>query len=159
MSNYYSNAIEILPGLWIGDNKTVHDTSFLREKLITCIINCTSQDLLIDSGIVEANLKLPIEEYFDIGTTDHLCKICDDMCSLIENYIKSHNILIYCHISKQISYAIIIAYIMKFGKMGYNDTLKAVESKDPNVANPQFRYEDTLLSYEKYLCLDLGSSN
>ena len=39
--NHSTSYNEILPGLWLGDKASSHNTDFLSAKKIQCIINCT----------------------------------------------------------------------------------------------------------------------
>ena len=100
-SNYYSNATEILPGLWLGDIKASLDTAFLKDKQIQCVINCTDRHPFADDPIIKIKHRVPVKDNMDINEMAKLYQSFDESCDLIKTNIVSHNILIHCYAGKQ----------------------------------------------------------
>ena len=150
-SNYYSNASEILPGLWLGDIKASLDTTFLNNKQIQCIINCTDRHPFTDDPLIKIKYRLPVKDNNDINEIDKFYYLLDDVVSQIKKYIRSYNILVHCYAGKQRSAAVIIAYLMKYGQMDLQSAINALKSKKPDVLDPQFNFEIALQIYEKCL--------
>ncbi len=146
-SGYYSNATEILPGLWLGDIKASLDTAFLKDKQIQCVINCTDRHPFADDPIVKIKYRLPVKDNLDINEITKLYQSLDDLCDHIKSHIVSCNVLIHCYAGKQRSATVIIAYLMKHGKMDLSSALIAVKSKKPDVFEPQFNFEPALQLY------------
>ena len=94
---YYSNASEILPGIWLGNTESSHDGSFLKDKHILSILNCTSTEPYADHPTVKNKIRLAIDEstlmddYFYRSTKQ------------IQKLASQGHLLIHCYNDKQIS--------------------------------------------------------
>jgi hypothetical protein len=144
---YYSNATEILPGLWLGDIKASLDTTFLRDKQIQCIINCTDRHPFAEDSIIKVKHRLSIKDNLDINGMAKLYQSLDHLCDQIKTNIISHNILIHCYPGKQRSTTIIIAYLMKYGHMDLQSAMIAIKSKNPDIFELPFNFEPVLQLY------------
>ncbi len=143
----YSNATEILPGLWLGDIKSSLDISFLRDKQIQCIINCTDHHPFTDDPMIKIKYRLSVKDNLDINETIKLYQSLDDFCDYIKHNIVSHNILIHCYAGKQRSPSVVVAYLMKYAKMDLQSSINSVKSKKPDIFEPQVNFESALQLY------------
>lgn len=119
--NFYNNADEIIPRLWLGNHKSALDASFLKKNNINVIINCTKNKCFIDKRQENNKISDNIEMY-RIPVNDSLLE-CDFIIMqayfkiivplLLRKYtIEQKNILIHCHMGKQRS-AIVVAALLK----------------------------------------------
>lgn len=129
----FVNANEILPGLWLGNAKSAHDTSFLTENNINVVVNCTqdipfltdvqSIDITKDSydDIVESthikiphlkNIRIPVNDSLlekDILLMQHYLTVL--LPQILDYYNSGKKILIHCYAGKQRS-AIVVAALL-----------------------------------------------
>ena len=150
-SQYYSNATEILPGLWLGDLQASIDSNFLLDKQIQCVINCTDNHPFTDDPIVLIKHRLAVKDNLELEEIAKLYQSLDDLCDMIKQNLLVYNMLIHCYAGKQRSASIIIAYLMKYGKMDLSLAIFAVKSKKPDVFEPGFNFEPALKLYESKL--------
>ena len=146
--NHYSNATEILPGLWLGDIKSSLDATFLNDKQIRCIINCTDRHPFIDDPSIEIKYRLPVKDNNDIHEIEKFYHLLNEVVDLIKINIRSYNILVHCYAGKQRSAAVILAYLIKYGQMNLQSAINALKSKKPDVLDPQFNFDIALQAYE-----------
>ena len=150
-SQYYSNATEILPGLWLGDLKASLDTGFLGDKQIQCIINCTDRYPFSDIPLIKIKHRVPIKDNLEIEEVAKLYHCLDELADLIKQHLPNHNILIHCYAGKQRSASILIAFLMKYGQLDLSSATLAIKSKRPDVFEPSFNFEAAVKLYEDQL--------
>ena len=148
---YYSNATEILPGLWLGDLQASIDSSFLIDKQIQCVINCTDRHPFSDDPIILIKRRLSVKDNLEIEEIAKLYQSLDDLCDFIKQNLPMYNMLIHCYAGKQRSASILIAYLMKYRKMDLTSAIFAIKSKKPDVFEPGFNFEAALKLYETKL--------
>jgi protein-tyrosine phosphatase len=154
----YSNATEILPGLWLGDINAANDSSFFKDKQIQCIINCTDRHPFSDDPIIEIRYRLAIKDNLENEEIIKLYESLDNVVDTIHTHIRSYNLLVHCFAGRQRSSSIILAYLMKYGHLKLQLAIVALKSKKPDVFEPQFNFERALIEYEKQLGGNLGGN-
>lgn len=116
-----TSATEILPGLWLGNQKSSKDDQLLKK--VDVIINCTKQlEFYKIKNKQHHYLRIPVNDpgapnagefnkdheimYANIG------KVIDKI-----HYFRSNrkNVLIHCHAGAQRSAAVMAAYLIKYG--------------------------------------------
>ena len=147
-NNHYSNATEILPGLWLGDIKSSLDVIFLNDKQIKCIINCTDRHPFTDHPLIEIKYRLPVKDNNDVNEIEKFYYLLNEVVEQIKINIRSYNILVHCYAGKQRSAAVILAYLIKCGQMNLQSAINALKSKKPDVLDPQFNFDIALQAYE-----------
>ena len=105
-----SNATEILSGLWIGDKISVNDESFLMNKQIEVIINCSNDRKTPDYPIIKMKYYIHLNSNDNMRRSE-LCQILDKYCDLIKFCINSKNILVYCDTGNIHSPLLIVMFI------------------------------------------------
>lgn len=146
---YFVN--EILPGLWLGDIRSSNDLIFLKAKKIKVIINCTHQF---------ESIKNPEFEKYRISVIDNmdpvqialmysmLDKVSDIIYSALGN---GKNVLVHCFAGRQRSFAVIVAFLMKYAHLPYTDAVRLTKTKRNIAGYPSVNFEDALLKYENDL--------
>src|SRR6185437_16723228 len=111
-AGYYSNASEILPGLWLGDLKAALDRSFLKDKQIECVINCTKTHPFGDESMIQVKQRVSLKNDIDLESdnNDKLFAKFDNFADSIKKNIKKYNILVHCYSGKDKSATIVITY-------------------------------------------------
>ena len=149
--DYYSNATEILPGLWLGNIKSSLDTTFFNDKQIKCVINCTKQYPFCDDPLIEIKYRLPIKNDNDIDEIEKFYNLLDAAVDQIKNNIRSYNILVHCYDGKHRAVAVIIAYLIKYGQINLQSAIDAIKSKKPDVLDPELNFDVVLQAYQKQI--------
>lgn len=143
-----SNAVEILPGLWLGNAQSSMDSMFLNDKQIQCIINCTQHCPFIDEDLIKLKYRIPVKDNLVDSEINALYQCLETIVKKIRENCQKYNILVHCHEGKQRSPAVIVAYLMKYGKMSLYEAIKAVKTKRSIVFTPYCNFEKALRSYE-----------
>jgi protein-tyrosine phosphatase len=146
---------EILPNLFLGSVEASTDNSFIFNKKISVIVNC-SKDL---KNEFQLNLLKPIEEapqeiqtwlynnsyyikYYRIPVDDNgkeieiqnFYKYTMEILDLIMNeYKKGKNILVHCLAGNQRSASFICAFLMFYKNITLEESIKYLLDKKPNV--------------------------
>jgi hypothetical protein len=114
------SVIEILPGLWFGDQMAVTNAPFLEQKHITFLINCSSFPRPTETSAM----------FFDAPNPD--TNMVSQLCQLIYRQIDTHNILVYCDDGRWVSPMIIANYLVKYAQMSLEEAVDAIQSKYDN---------------------------
>ena len=147
---YYSNATEILPGLWIGDINSSIDRLFFKDKQIQCIINCTDSHPFSDDDFIKIKHRIPIpirDHGYGNEDIQKFYLLIDESIDLIYSHIQSYNILVHCFNGGQCSGAIMVAYLMKYAEIDLTTSITAIKSKKPSSFEPNCIFEPALEHY------------
>ena len=127
--------VEMISGLWYGYELDSKNITFLINKNIDCIINCTKNIGFIKKYECE-KIRIPIEDdntYKSLKNNAIILDYLDDTVNFINNKLNNgENILIFCKSGTQCSPAIISAYIIKYCQVSVEMALKYVRSKNDN---------------------------
>lgn len=137
------SAIEIIPGLWLGNLRARSDLEFIQRKKIKLIINCCSQNLNNRYNIPSIDCLADSKELFlNLSDREHE-KSMNDMFKtipLITKQIDKHlnqgdTILVHCYAGRRRSPAIVMAYLMS--KCGWStaQVIKIVKHHWPHTIN------------------------
>ena len=144
--------IEIQSGLWLGNEKTANNLNFIKTNNIVNISNCNKY-LNYSSHKYKSPIKEKLEENEIKHTIKFLLKITD---YVFTNLKTLNNTLIYCHNDLNISIAIIIAFIMRHGKLKKDTVVNLLKSKInritiSNISNISLNYFEKHLKYNRII--------
>ena len=145
------HATEIYPGLWLGDIHCATDVAFLKEKGITCVINCTASLPFTQSKQVKHRYRVPVKDNLQADQIYLMYTLLDKAVKLIVNHLPTDTILVHCHAGRQRSVSVIIAFFMKCADMTKDDALTCVKSKRHVAGIPAFNFDRALTEYENNL--------
>ena len=139
-------AIEIQTGLWLGNEKAVNNLNFIKMNNIINIINCNKY-----LNYSSHKYKSPLKEKLEANEIKHTIKFLLKITEFIFNNLKNqNNTLIYCHNNLNISISVIIAFMMRYGKMNKENTVNILKSKINSISISSI--SNTSLNYfEKHL--------
>ena len=126
--NFYNDADEIIPNIFLGNHKSALNINFLKTNNIDVIINCTKDKSFITELTDDVD-TLPSNDVFVKGAEMYRIPVNDSLLEcdfiimqeqlknivplLLRKYtIEKKNILVHCHMGKQRS-AIVIAALLK----------------------------------------------
>lgn len=106
------NANEILPGLWVGNYKSAHDTQFLKANNISVIVNCTKDIPFIDEFSFSC-YRVPVDDSLLHEDIDKMTTLLPEVLNfLIYTYKKNNrNVLIHCYAGVQRSAIVAVSFI------------------------------------------------
>jgi len=130
--------MEILPHFWISYYKS--NLNIIKKKNIKNIIHLSKTELFIKKTDLE-EIRIPID-YDENDSYEEknniLYQYIFDITDYIhEKIINNENILLLGYEYKQDIDAIIIAYIIRFGKINTNDAIFFLKSKKKYVFDPK----------------------
>ena len=142
------NVCEILSNLWVGNKEISMDKNFLKLHDINIVINCTP-DLPFRLKNIK-NIRIPLNDNLEKKDAIQFYRLIDKILKIIhKNLYKCNNILVHCYGGKQRSCSVICAYLIKYGKMSYKDSINAIKSKYTNAFNPCVNLDHVLKLLEK----------
>lgn len=147
----YQHANEIFPNLWLGDVEAAMDKTFLKDKGITCVINCTVTIPFNDLNQVKHRFRIPVKDNMQIDQIYLMYTLLDEAVKIIVDHIGTEQILVHCHAGRQRSVSIILAFLMKCGCMTLHDALETLKSKRIVAGYPQLNFEKALSEYQNHL--------
>ena len=124
---------EILSGLWIGDINDSLNKSFIKDNLITILINCTIDYGFIDS-IESKKIRIPLSNNLTPDKDLFLLRENKDkIIDYIIQNISEYNILIYCYDGLNISPLIVSLLLIKYGEISKDDIRSILRSKNNKI--------------------------
>ena len=131
--------IEICQGLFLGNQESSQNSSFIQTRKITHIINAASKDC--------PSYIHPHVQYYNIPISDEISASITPYLSTSINFIKKAHeengcVLSHCEKGLSRSVSIVIAYLISEKKMSYRSALnKTLEVRPHTQPNPKFTKE------------------
>ena len=149
--NHSTSYNEILPGLWLGDKASSHNTDFLSAKKIQCIINCTLDlPFINDKNIVKK--RIPVNDDLSYESNEVMIKFLNNTIDLIQrNLLQNINTLVHCYAGKQRSATVIACYLLKYGRIKRESVYDLIRTKRPEAFMPGVNFEYAITSFIKKL--------
>jgi protein tyrosine/serine phosphatase len=146
--NNIPDVSEIIPHLWIGNKISAQNSSFIINNNIKYIINLTKKVPNYFYNYTDIKyLTLPIDD--DIYTcVDNMNDVFIRTNTFILNALKNKSgILVHCNTGKNISSAIVAAFLIKYLKLDYlttiiyiNSVRKCALTKSSCIINALYKY-------------------
>ena len=115
---------QILPNIWLGNEKVANHKEFIKKKNIKFIVNCEKDLFFLDNANTLNNnydLDIIIKKLYQYWID--ICK------SIYENICEKNSVLIYCSDLDQKSPSVIMAYVLIYGNMELNNGITALQNK------------------------------
>jgi dual specificity MAP kinase phosphatase len=146
---------EILPGLFISSIEGSQDFTFIKEKEISVIVNCSKdikdsfslnllkpieeaplevQKYLYENSFYIKYYRIPIDDNGNQKEIDNFYKYTIELLDVIVNeYKKGKKILIHCLAGNQRSASFACAFLMYYKNIGLDNSIQFLLQKKPNV--------------------------
>jgi len=130
--NFYKDAFEVLPNVWIGNKKPAMSKHFLKKIKINYIIDISESKSITENFLQKINNI----QYFDIMIKDNMCNniniLFDKSADFIMNGLQIGKVLICSTVLMDglfiYSGSLVVAFIMKYLKINYLDAISYVNS-------------------------------
>ncbi len=136
-------------GLYLGNYETIQDSLFLTQHKITHVISLTKYHKLFLNHINEYNIEHLALEIDDDEESDILC-LFEKTGEFIQKGLKEGNVLVHCIGGVSRSASVVIAFLIGFENMPFQEALKFVQSKRKQVY-PNQGFLEQILVYEEKL--------
>ena len=142
------SATEILPNLWIGNCIVAKNKYFFESNQIQISINCTKDS--VDNSVSKKTLKLSVSDSLLKEDIIKMYHLLDKTCDYIHNSLMSnHGVMVFCYAGKQRSATIIVAYLIKYGKMSLVEAIQLCRTKRPSIFTPGINFQEALVKFAK----------
>jgi protein-tyrosine phosphatase len=143
---------EIYPGLWLGDIFSSTNETFLSDKKITAVINCTVTLPFSNLRTIKHKDRLAVKDNLEKDQIYILYNLIDDFAKLIHDYLDTgHNVLVHCFAGRQRSLAIVAGFIMKYTNLGPDEAVSYIRDKRSVAGIPQVNFISALKQYHNDL--------
>ncbi|XP_036326105.1 dual specificity protein phosphatase Mpk3-like isoform X1 [Rhagoletis pomonella] len=140
--------VEIIPGLFLGNESHSCDSRALQKYNIKYVLNVTPDlpNVFESSGDIQY-LQIPITDHYSQDLAMHF----PDAIRFIEE-ARSNNaaVLVHCLAGVSRSVTVTLAYLMQTRTLSLNDAFTLVRDRKPDVA-PNFHFMEQLHSFERKL--------
>lgn len=139
---------KIIEKLYLGNIDDVQSAKFIKENNIKLIVNAAVE---VTVPIYEdVSLIMNLQWYDSIEQPIDFCFL-DYLVNVINSFIRNNKaVLVNCFAGVSRSSTIVIAYIMKYHNMSFEEAFNYVQSKRWFI-NPNINFRNVLKNYEKYL--------
>jgi hypothetical protein len=125
-----ADAHEIIPGMWLGNERSSQDTVFLRAHNITVVFNCTKTSPF--NPAVPTQYRLPIDDNLREEEIRNLELWSAEVAhKLMREYVAGNRILVHCFAGMQRSAAAMAIFLVAFKKMRTAEAMAFIKSRRP----------------------------
>ena len=142
--------VEILPNLWLSGYKYACKKSFLEEKGIRLIINCsTNIEFAKDIPNIK-KIRIPVNDSLQENDIDLLTIYLPKTTLILAKYFKNMEpVIVHCYAGKQRSATVIAAFLMSITKLEPRTIIALIQSKKRNAFRPCINFSKSLNEYYK----------
>ena len=136
--------IEMLPNLYIGDLESIkYKDQIGARHTINCVKDLKS---LGNHSEYVFNIKKNIEQYEIVKMYQYLIETSN---FIYKTQTHDNSVLVYCENGSQKSATVIAAYLIKYGKMTADESIKTIRTKNKTAFYPNIDYYSVLQLLEK----------
>ncbi len=145
-----NNADEILPGLWLGNAKAAQDVSFLKEKNIKAIFNCTKD---IPFASIQANrYRIPVDDNLQSTEIRNLeLWSFEIVAKLARERRQGHPVLVHCAAGMQRSAAVVAMYLIATQQISKDEAIQFIRKKRSIAFMPMANFGNSISGFERSL--------
>ena len=144
---------EIMPGIWLGNEGDMNNLRFLTSKNISCIINVT-KDIQHNKDYSGEKIRIPVD-YPIRNSSTKINTVMFDYLNDVTEFIKKKNngfdsVLVICADGEQSSATVICAYLVRYGKVTADLSIKYLVSKASNAFKEGVYFYWALKKFENF---------
>jgi rhodanese-related sulfurtransferase len=143
-----NDADEIIPGLWLGNFASSRDETFLKEKKIETVFNCTKD--LPFSPIIRNRYRVPVDDNLQEEEIRNLQLWSYEVTyKLIQEMKKGKPILVHCAAGMQRSAAVTAMYLIATHRMRPEQAKTYIQNKRPIAFRPGANFSRSIDGFYK----------
>lgn len=144
----FPNATLILPHLYLGSASNAADETFLTENNITTIFHLAAELPVFQLASVQCQTR---SLYYKVHPVDKQVPLFLELTAEIHELVeRQENVLVHCVRGRSRSASVVIAYVMIYQGLAYEDARQFVKNKRA-VVGPQKNLVPQLQALESYL--------
>ena len=154
--NYYKKKSynEIIPNLYIGNIDSAKNLSFIKDKKIKVIINCSKQipNFYESEKSQLEYYRVPVDDSLLNEDIEEMGKLLPKFVHIIDNALSNKKpVLVHCYVGRQRSACIIAAYLIYKYKYSINEVYEFILSKREEAFHygKSYNFHHSLLNYKK----------
>jgi dual specificity MAP kinase phosphatase len=128
MCNFEPNATQIIRNLWLGNGNAALDINFLNKNNIQYIVNITPDIPCVFNHI--NYLQFGVYDYQLCGRSETINDI-DHIVKFMRNGLSQGGLLVHCKHGHHRSASIVLAYLLKYTPLTFNEGCQYIRSKRP----------------------------
>jgi hypothetical protein len=144
----WDNANQILPRLWLGNKGAALDPTWLREKKITTVFNCT-KDIPFAKEVLH-QYRVPVD---DSTMQEDIQKMTDWSPEIIYKLMAEYNqgatILVHCYAGIQRSAAVVAMFLMTLTRQPMSVIIPYMRHCRPIVFSPAMNFAQSIQTWEQ----------
>ena len=141
-----SNAIQIIPNIWVGNIIAALDYNFIIINRINAIVNVTK----INSNIYNlSSIQLPVADSFSYIDNMEMYMSFDRITEFIKTHIdKNKRVLIHCEQGISRSATVLAAYLIRYYKLNVEQSIMIIKNKKKNcLPTNKIKFSNALKKY------------
>jgi protein tyrosine/serine phosphatase len=143
-----NDADEIIPGLWLGNFASSRDETFLKEKKIETVFNCTKD--LPFSPIIRNRYRVPVDDNLQEEEIRNLHLWSYEVTyKLIQEMKKGKPVLVHCAAGMQRSAAVTAMYLIATHRMRPEQAKTYIQTKRPIAFRPGANFSRSIDGFYK----------
>jgi hypothetical protein len=141
-------ANEIIPGVWLGDQRASQDETWLRTQQIHTVFNCTKQ-LPFHSSVV-AQYRVPVDDNLEPAEIRNMELWAPEIAyKIMREYRAGHRILVHCHAGRQRSATAVAFFLMLLTGRPLIQVMYLIQSRRRVAFFPQANFAPALRAFEE----------
>lgn len=140
---------EIIPGLWLGDDKSFCNKKFIERAGIRFIINCSKD--LDENGFGIETIRINVDDRPSVSHMEDNEIMSEALDSTVEYIHKclmtNKGVLVHCRAGKQRSACVVAAYLMKYGEVDIDKAVYYIRTKRLVAFQPSVNFLPALKKY------------
>ena len=141
------HAHEIAPRLWLGNKISALDETFLREKHITAVFNCTKDFPF--SPMIGHKYRVPVDDNLEPIEINNMERWAPEIVyKVVSEYKKGNVVLIHCHAGMQRSAAVMAMTLIAMTGKTPDEVMGHIKSVRRVAFHPSANFEKSIRGFD-----------
>jgi hypothetical protein len=139
----YESADEIVPGMWLGNRNAALDPSWLEQKGIKCVFNCTKDIPFVPS--TQRKYRVPIDDNLEPEEIRNLeLWSYEVVYKMTREYKTGQPMLVHCAAGMQRSAACVALFLMATRNMTPDQTIAYIRERRQIAFQPSANFRQSM---------------
>jgi protein-tyrosine phosphatase len=142
------NAHQIIPGVWLGNQRAAQDGDWLRANNIQTVFNCTKQIPFHES--VPYQYRVPVDDNLEPAEIKNMERWAPEIAyKMMREYRAGHPMLVHCHAGRQRSASAVAFFLMVLTGRPLVQVMYLIQSRRREAFFPQANFAPALRAFEE----------